>query len=96
MAPKLRRGPILCDAGRGEHPALNPQVVTVGGGPPRVTCANCALALASEATRTGEAFKSEPLAQVQARERARRRRPAPSEDVDQQLAQVVNLKGGRR
>jgi hypothetical protein len=96
MAPKLRRGPILCDAGRGEHPALNPQVVTLGDGRPRVMCANCALCTSNDAIRAGEVCLTEPLARVQARDRARRRRAPAAQAGEQELAEVVNLKDGRR
>lgn len=106
MAPKLRRGPILCDAGNGEHAALNPQVVTSGRMRGRVLCANCALRAVSDAIRKRQAFYSEPLAHMQARKRAARRDLLEEEAAvrllhgrqgpPQELAEVVNLKGGRR
>jgi hypothetical protein len=88
---RLRRGPILCDAGQGEHAALNPQVVTLGRRS-RIMCANCALRAVSDAIRKGQASQSEPLALVQERQRTARRAPVARGE----LAEVVRLKAGGR
>lgn len=77
---KLRRGPVLCDAGNGEHQALNPQVVTSGWMHGRVMCANCCGQAAWDAMRTrdkahphGLAFSFEPLELVLEQARVNRR-----------------------
>lgn len=60
--PRAQRGPLLCGAENGYHPALNAQVVTSGPWRRRVVCANCALRRFSDAMRADppEAFASEP------------------------------------
>ena len=73
-----RRGPVLCEAGTGQHAALKPYLFR-----DRWLCPYHALGAIADALRAGEVIEALPLEQVHLRERQRRAavRRAPSAGV---------------
>ena len=61
------RGPVLCEAGTGQHAALKPYLFRG-----RWLCPHHALGAIADALRAGESIEAAPLEEVQARERQRR------------------------